>query len=283
MSYTPPDPRMAYDVDGTKVFFIDMPAAQITELSSQKISQLNDHEIGNVQSLGTGDYLVFAFPELRDLSGIFWTSSISSTGSTQGYIERVEASTDTTTLLDGTWTVVHTNTKGNDDTSVNDVFQTRIRELEAQGVRALRIRGVSASYVPALREVHLYGKRSAGQEVDHLELWHPTEDAPTPTGYFDWGDTPRGSTGIKQFRVKNSGARTATGVTVSKSALGTHTTILGQHKFGYGTASPSDTVLLGDMPPGTVSAPITLSYALPEDAPLGQQMIRVHAVPAGWA
>lgn len=288
MVYIPPHPRMAYDVDGTQAFYVDPTTGVVTQQSQARLETMNDDTDDNVVRVSRYDNVTLAFPELRDLSGVFWTDSYgSSTTSGRSLLKIVEISSNTTTLLDGDWETVVEIDKGAGFATVSENSLNHITEINIESVKAIRFvstggNSSSTSNAPYLRQIQLYGRISPGQTLDRLELWHPTDDVEVPTGYFDWGDTARNTTDYKQFRVKNVGSRTAEDILISKSALGSGTSVVDKHKFNTDDGARADSLDIGNLAAGEVSELITLSYVLPEDAVLGVHTIRVHAKPTGW-
>lgn len=280
MTYpTPPSYRMAYDVDGTKVFSVNIDN-NIAQLTDSQVRDLNDNTTTMYHPPRDGR-LVFVFPELRDVYGLFWAVNNISL-----HVSTVETSSDTTTLIDGTWNELLSGlTTADTERTIIPNYLTEIKEVEARDVRAIsfQLSGGSSNSRP-FYEIHLYGQLSPNQQLDKLDLWHPTEDEKTPPGYFDWGDTPRGSQDMRAFRVKNnSDSRTAIDITTSLSILADTTpSILAQHSLETSAISTPNDLALGDLGPGEISEPITIKRSLTEDAQLGPVVLRVHATPTSW-
>lgn len=276
---TPPGHRMAYDIDGTKVFRLETDNT-LTELTAENVARLNDDASTNYSmNSPSGTKLLFAFPELRDVTGLFWATSRD-----QMRVTSVEYSTNTTNLYDGDWLVLHEGLPES-VTEVTPHHLTNIEEVAGSRVRALRFSHTGGTSVSrSYRDIHIYGYISEDQILDRLELWHPTEDQPIPVGYFDWGDTPRGTQGSKQFRVKNSSTdRTATNIEISLSALSDDApSIVDQHSFERDGAILPNNLELGDLGPGHISDVLTIRYSLSLNAVLGPKSLRVHAIPSGW-
>jgi hypothetical protein len=119
--------------------------------------------------------------------------------------------------------------------------------------------------------------------MDRLEIWHPTLDQRVDGAFFDWGDTPRGSTQDRVFRVKNrSDIYTANTITVALEALtDTSPSYAGSFLFSTG-GSFTNVVSIGTLYPGAVSGTITVRRATPANAVLSTWMARVSATATSW-
>jgi len=107
------------------------------------------------------------------------------------------------------------------------------------------------------------GVRAAVSES--LAFWLPSVNAPVPNGYFEWGSVPRGSSGDKQFRVKNTSlASKAIGVTVSLTGSGSGSSNPANlHLLSKDSVRFTASVELGIIVPGGMSDIITLRRVLP--------------------
>ena len=260
-----PSWRMAYDRDGTQVF--DLLGGSLIQLSSTQIAALDNetltsayHWPGNSQNATRT--LVFIFPEKRDLDG-FYASLGSSTGGSGTIV--AEVSTDTTNGLDGTWTSI--GSVPNRSTVVQ--MRSGITANTSLGIIAVRFKVSFDSFTVDAYAfvVHLYGEPSPGENLQRLELWHPTLDERVPAAYFDWGDVPRSSTADKQFRVKNMhGSLTAHSIRVAQEAL-TDTTpsVPGQFTISQGGSFAAQQNI-GDLAPGAISGLLTLRRITPSNA-----------------
>ncbi len=109
--------------------------------------------------------------------------------------------------------------------------------------------------------------------VDSLTLWLPAVNAPAPTGYLNWGSVAAGSSGDKQFRVKNlSLVSKAVGVTISLSGSGSGAANPANlHLLSADETRFTASVNVGTLPPNSVSKIITLRRVIPYGASLGAE------------
>lgn len=121
--------------------------------------------------------------------------------------------------------------------------------------------------------------------TDTLSLWHPSQDAVLPAGYLHWGAVPRRSGADLSLRVcNNSAVYTATAVELSIADTGTvaSPSQAATHLFSTDGIRFTATAAVGDLAPGSVSAPITLRRVTPADADLGDFTFDIVATPTSW-
>lgn len=278
-----PSWRMAIDRDGTQGYTINS-SSVITQLSAAQLQALNDEsdsyvEVGN--SAEANVKLMLIFPELRDIDGYF----IDMDSSNFPISAVIEVSADTTNGVDGTWTQIGSGTATLGGDSVVPAFRSvvSVTQLAQRAIRVLRTSSESGTL--RVSAFHLYGEPVPGENPDRLALWHPTLDERVTPAYFDWGNTPRSSSGDRLFRVKNlSSTLTATSVRVAMDTLTDGTpSVPGQHSLSYGGGSFLAQVNVGNLAPGTISGPVTLRRITPSNAQLGLFAFRVFAEATSWS
>lgn len=261
-----PGPRMAYDRDGTEVLTANGTAMTIAQLQS-----LNDENIdASTVSITTGQYLVFVFPQPRDIVGIFGRTTVSS-------ITKIEMSTNTTNGQDGTWTEVVA-----DFSDGTPAYRNDIRAFTIVGARAVRFFPLTTgTWQPT--SIHLYGTIPTAS--DRLSFWHPTLDAEIGGAYFDWGDVPRGASQTRDFRLRNrSTTKTAGSITVIDEAL-TDAGVPLPPQFTYsadGGTTFTETLTVPNLIAGATSAVYRLRLLKSTTASLGIWVVRHVAVAATW-
>lgn len=275
-----PSWRMPYDRDGTQVYRIDG-SNNIYQLTSQQITQLNDETPHELFATGSPDRLVFFFPELRDIDAFFARSFRTSPGSVYG-TWLVQVSANTTNGLDGTWTTLL-----GSYAAPNSVPKPAYRSPAsgtALGVRALRIVPFSDGAYFSPSNIHIYGEVAPADEQTTLAIWHPTLDEKIGPAAFDWGDTPRGSSADRTFRVKNlSDIYTADNIRCAMEALtDASPSVPAQHSLSYNGGTFLAQVLIGDLAPGAISEVLTLRRITPSNAALSLWTMRVFAAPDAW-
>lgn len=279
-----PSWRMAIDRDGTQLLWITSGGA-VTQGTSANLRDLNDENGGT--ALGTNTlnqgYVVFIFPELRDIDGLYFQWGIAQFAAS---FTGVQVSTNTTNGIDGTWTSLGTTGLVNGGATKPD-FRTRVASATVLAVRAVRLTLGSwqSNTYTWLYSAHIYGEPAPGQNTNRLELWHPTLDEKLPPAYLDWGDVPRSSSADRSFRVKNlSSAQTAKSVRVAMEILtdSPAPSVVGQHTLSFGGGSFVAQVNIGDLSPGAISPPVTLRRVTPSDAVLSLWNFRVFAESTDW-
>lgn len=273
-----PSWRMAYDRDGTQVYKMDG-GNNITQLTSSQVTTLNNESDDTYTVISTNDsgYLVFIFPELRDLDAYaIQTSQQPNSGA-------VSVSTNTTNGLDGTWTQISSAAYGSYVTK--PAYRNNIVSSTALGIKAVRFFGstgpTSSFYV---RGIQLYGEQIPGANPNRLEIWHPTLDQKVGPAHFDWGDVPRNSSGDKQFRVKNLSTNlTASSIRVAMEALSDTTpSVPAQHTLSTDGATFLPQVNIGNLGPGAISGILTMRRVTPSNATLSLWTFRLFAESSIW-
>lgn len=269
-----PSWRMAWDRDGTQAFACDVGFTQVnSQLTHADILSLNRETSLTFSMRNKGTFI--AFPEIRDLDGV-WTYSSHS----QLILSQVSA--DTTNGIDGTWVNYPLTTSPSSG-------KTSMRGDIATGT-ALAIRGYRISFGDSSGSIanglHLYGEPSPGENLKRTEIWHPTLDQRAGAAYFDWGNVPRSSTADLPFRVKNMhGTLTAEDIRVAMDALTDATpSVPGQHSISQdGGVSFAAQQTIGDLAPGAISSQLILRRITPSDAMLALWWHRMFAEPLSWA
>lgn len=275
----PPSYRLAWDRDGSKLFRLDTSyASVITEHSQATQASLNSDTSplidGGGASGGTFRWGVM-FPELTDLDAL--NIAMGYDGWFKNF-EAIQVSSNTTNMIDGTWTAVSGVTASNPNKVAT---RTEIRSSTLLGIRAIRW-GCSGNY-PALRRIHLYGEPS-NTAGDRMLIWDPVLDSRIAPDHFEWGDVPRESIQERTFRIKNrSTTLTAQSVRVAMEVLNDTTpSIIAQHQLSVDGTTWLAQVNIGDLAPGAVSAPITLRYTVDPGATLSLWTLRLFAEATTW-
>lgn len=280
-------PRIPYDRDGTVGVLYNVSTGGITQQSQTVLTGINDESSAGTSWGFSSSYAYwsgFIFPQNIDLIGYFIAHG---GNSYQWSFGAIQTSTNTTNLMDGTWTQIAANHAYN--SSASPTYRTGQVSLAASGIKAIRFwnspggGSVSLSWTV----MHLYGKPSATS--DRLELWHPTLDQPlssTPA-YFDYGDISRGTGAVtKDFRIKNlSTTLTASSITVGVEALTDSgaPTYVSQTQFRYNGGAYASTATLGALGPNSISLPFTAKLDTLSNATLGVWAQRYYATAGGWA
>jgi hypothetical protein len=220
--------------------------------------------------------VVFIFPELRDIDGLYFQWAIAQFAAS---FNGVQVSTNTTNGIDGTWSSLGTTGLVNGGQTKPD-FRTKIASATVLAVRAIRLSlGTWQSNTTTwLYSAHIYGEPAPGQNTNRLELWHPTMDEKLPPAYLD-------SSADRAFRVKNlSSAQTAKSVRVAMEILtdSAAPSVVAQHTLSFGGGSFVAQVNVGDLAPGAISPPVTLRRVTPSDAVLSLWNFRVFAESTDW-
>ena len=290
-----PAPRMAYDRDGTVGFSVNLLSATVSQLSAANLAVLNNESSNTVfiydSGGATADYAWgLIFPELRDIVGV--RNFHSGFGGNGG--GSLQYTLNSTNGLDGTWTSI--GATGYSDTNVGyskTVMRTGISTISMLGVKGFRIRrnvgGAFGANTWNAITLHLYGSISSGQNPDRLRVWHPTLDEPLDDStsadgaFFDWGDTIRGTTQDRTFRIKNNSTTlTANSVVLSPQVLtDTAPTVASQMTLSDGGAF-TGVLDIGNLAPDTISSVITLRRTVASNAALSLWTGRINVNPGSW-
>lgn len=279
-----PAPRIAYDKDGTDFVFVS-DSGSVSNTSLSNAQSMNDESDGSeyAANFGTGWY-AFLFPQLRDLRGYFLR------GRSIGGTTYVQVSSDTTNGFDGTWTTVgSSHSSGSIDGGTIPDYRTSIYSLNSDNVKAFRVRRPN-NQNRAISTIHIYGTISSGESTDRLRLWHPTLDEPLDNpvpadgAYFDWGDTARGTTADRAFRIKNNSVTlTANDVDITMDALtNSSPSMPSQHTFSDGGAFNSS-LTIANIAPDSISSVITLRRAVTTTSSLSIWAGRINVTPGSWS
>lgn len=261
-----PDNRFAYHLDGTKIYTLDANETLVDITSTAAL--MNDEDSDSTSTMNGKGNVIFLFPEKRDLSGYYL----------DGYYGggALQASSDTTTLLDGTWTTVVNPWVANNVGDPTPEYRQNINSITAGSVKALK-------FVGDMRQVyslHLYGSITAGENPDRLIFWDSSLDQPTTGAYFDFGDVTQGQTYTKQFRIKNnSSSKTASSITLS-SGNETYDMAL---QFSTDGVTYTPTVNIGNLGPSSLSGILYAQRAVPSTEGLQAHVCRLKASASSWA
>lgn len=279
-----PDPlghRVPYDIDGTVGVKFDYITQVPTYLSAAHLAALNDEDVGYTYD-STNKCSALLFPAAMDLKGLFLHSAQGAGTQTI----TIEVSPNSTNGVDGYW---HSAFSSFPNSGTPRPFyreaayiQTFGASPDFQDVRAVRV----WNYAYGLKNLHVYSDIVDASFPDRLRFWHPTGDYEVPYAYFDWGNTPRGSTEDITFRVKNDSA-SLTATTVSLYLEGATEpappTIVSMHSLSDDATNFSPNVVVSSLAPGAISSVITLRRTMPSNAALSTWTVRVLADVDTWS
>ena len=257
-----PGTRFAYDKDGSTFLvrnFETLGPWQNVVNPTNAQTPRNDMWATGLASFNSSNWVQYAmaFPEPRDLSGVFlhagWSEEYSNLSS-----EVWEYSTDTTDGTDGTWSTFTVTWaafgthNGKYDVGVS-AYREDIAPISLTNVRGIRFRYISNNGYDADTQIftlHIYGSYTR----TGLRLWDPSLDTPVGATHLDFGDMEQGTQEVRQVRVKNTHATLgATNVVVSiddpSGYFGTNLQISADDV----TYSPS--INLGTLAAGAISSP----------------------------
>lgn len=279
-----PAPRLAYDIDGTKVVQVNISTGAITELTTTQKQTLNN-EGTDTLSYAVNSYIAFLFPEQLTISA--YTTIIQPQSATTLEIGAFEYSNNTTNGLDGTWTSKEATFTNNNTAVTNPTYRTSIHSLTGTiNATAVRFRARSyvttTTYTTFFNLINLFGTPVSSSSLD---FWHPTNNAAVSASYFDFQDVAQGSNNVIQFRLKNSnGSLTANSVNISFSFLTEQTpTLASQYSLSLdGTTYSTSVTLASSISPGSISPIIYLKRNTSASAGLGLHAGRIHSVVGSW-
>lgn len=276
----PPDHRIPWDLDGTVGLWLDQAWIFKYELSQAMASLLNSQQ-GDRHSPNPDDRLGLIFPRLLDITGLMVHME------TAGNL-LVQWSPDTTNITDGTWNTLYDGPvpgpPGQLDPPDTTVLRTDIKNVAASGVRAIRLAIPGTQWFDQLRNLHIYGAPSAGQDQQDLQIVEQAVDERIDPVSLDLADVPRFTSRDIQFRVKNRSNMDASNIVVSAEVLaGADTDLTTQHNLSLDGATFTPTVTIPALASGALSDVIVLRQSLDNTTDYGLQSGRIIATAGAWA
>lgn len=284
-----PSWRIPYDLDGTVMFMTAENSDTSFSQDDALAAQLNDEDMAS-SNFSHSNYnyrtMMWMFPRKMNLHG-YWivVRDYGYVGMPNLY-RNILWSPNTTNGVDGTWTTVVT---GSTYSRTSDGFpplRNNIQGLSITGARALKFKSGSGhnGFATFYSAFHLYGEPTAGEDTNKLQIVKPGTDERIAPAHFDFGDVPRNSTNIKQFRIKNrSTTATANDISVSLEVPTDTTPSFGSmHKFSDG-GSYLGQINIGNLAPGGISGNIDIRQIIDSNAVLGLRWGRIRAQATSWS
>lgn len=264
-----PGHRIQYDLDGTIVLRHDGSTVQATATEAEK-AEMNDEDDVSVFSWQFSDRLVFIFPRLMNIDGIYVADQF-------GYAPVIFSSSDTTNGIDGTW-FEEGLVGGHAGVNRQDV-RNDIDAVTYLGVRAIRLNPNNNG--TQLRAVHLYGTPAPGEDPRRLEVWDPVADQRMGPAGLDWADDPQGSSETAQFRIRNMDTtQTAYTIQLSIQAL-TDVGFGTAHTLSADNITYTPTLDIGNLDAGMVSPVLYVRREYTADQAVGPRTARMIVNPTG--
>ena len=281
-----PGHRFMYDQDGTIVSV--SPTSLATPLTVIDSSLLNDEDNSDAYSFGainTSQWreVVWAFPEPRDLTGLFVAFSSSNTS---GYSANMSYSTNTTDGSDGTWTSYGSVLGGLFNTgSIHNIFRSSILPITGlSSILGIKIRitsGANGSW--GIYAAHLYGDISVTTNANRLEFWDSVINQKLNKMGLDFADVVAGTSVTKQFRLKNlSTTKTAHGVVISRDndiSAAVNDSMISGLQFSLDDITWATTATIGSIPPENYSVPIFVKRTVASNESAAARVARIKAIP----
>lgn len=290
---------MAYDRDGTEVFRLDHNNV-LTQASQNIMDYLNNevdpgssssfnNAIGflNYGQSNTFGWLIFIFPELRDISHAVHTMVPQQFN--HGINVDVEWSRDTTNGMDGNW-----NREAQLPAPLRPIqpyYRDSIETLSLSGVKAVRFwyRAVGAPSMQGIGKVHLYGHKSPGETPHRIDFTYA--DGSNLVQDFDYGDQSRGTTaqwsptygynvGSGLYLRNRSPDKVANDVVVTITALSldmNNRLSLSKDNVSFGTY-----LSWISLQPQQMAGPIYVRHKVEDNTPLGLYTSRLRIDVGEW-
>lgn len=214
--------------------------------------------------------MAILFPESRDLDGMYVVAT--STGTVNNYW--MYKSQDTTTGVDGAW--VDTEVPRETDVAL-DHYRNNIKALSFPSVKGIKgnIDSVGTNKATFWHTIHLYGVISAGETPDRI-IFLDTEDSDAEfTKVLDFGDTPRGGTSTRTFKIKNNSS-SKTINTIEVTAEDIFLNAGGWYTFSENDADYFTSFSVGNLGPGATKL-LYMKRVIPDDETIGVQAGRIKA------
>jgi hypothetical protein len=274
----PPGHRLAYHEDGSGFYRYSsdgVPSHPVV------FDAVNNESTGGIQFFGTNNssnnIMGVVLPVPVDVVGLYADPG----GVLGAYTFRVEVSTDTTDLLDGTWATAVPNysVPFSYSPSILTKYRNSIEQVDFSEVIGVRVNSSisSSGGAHSLWALHIY----VAEQMGFLKLWHPTLDQPLGHDWFQWGTMYAGEADTREFRVKNIRGMTANAVSVDASAL-TNTSSVSHHTFSIGGGAYARPLNIGNLGAGNISPVITCRYAPPETATVTSYALTISAAAGSW-
>jgi len=273
---TPPGRRIPYDTDGSVVQIKFASIATPLQATGPEMALLNSETDyrwpkSNDGALDEWNDVSILFPELRNLKGVFVSSSTYHGGDRWG---AAYTSVDTTNGLDGTWDQVVAQLP---DVHGATGYRDNIEIFNAVGVIGLKLQW--RRYIGEVGNIHIYGSPNAAATTDRLEFMDPSDDEAFDP-LLDYEDLPRGTTTITEMDVKNLSS-TLTAVDVDLTVQALTGTSDAWYTFSDDGVTYTASLELGDIVPGA-DVHVWLKQVIPLTAVLGLESARIRAEPTQW-
>lgn len=280
MAYpTLPDRRMAWDIDGTKVYLganINGPQYLEPAGSMTNANSFDTPDYNNQRYFGSASRSFwFFFPELRIVTAYWGWWYVSQWG---GYntVQSISGSADSTNGLDGTWESAYL-PAGLPSRDYAYSWRSSIKPCSfTQPIKVFRI---SASYgddgyYTAMAQQHIYGHKASWETPNDIVFVDASSGIEFPID-LDWGDLPLSAPVKKQFKVKNVSS-TMTANTIQLTCSDTDFTI-SEDDVTYGT-----TINLSSLTAGSSSSTYYVKGIPPADGLPGPRAPRIKLTVGSW-
>lgn len=193
----PPNRRVAYHLDGTRVFLSGSNFTSIEEISDDHAGYLNDSSSGRFytgwyggEGTYTSGHMTWLFPSKTDIT--HYHASCDGTGhESQHHEGAIEVSTDTTDGFDGTWTTVVSTYSNNEGGHSSHNGRESIHSIpNALGIRGIRVgwSGHSIWTDYHYLKYHLYGFKNDDTLIHRVFFCDANGNDFIRS--FDFGDRP---------------------------------------------------------------------------------------------
>jgi hypothetical protein len=287
----PPDHRVAYDIDGTRVFYRANSGAITTMTGTQK-EQMNRNSGLDVFTRGSATEagrMIWLFDQPMTIAGLWATfdrggAGIGSTVNAGGW----GYSTDTTNGIDGTWTFLGTEALALDScswavhgTQHTDTVEDAVRDQpyvfgspvdDIVGLRIYMHAGNTNEIT--FRQAAIYGHVT---NPLWLTFWHPTLDQAAEVADVDWGFHDRFTVDVLEFRLKNCHPTAGlSGISLELDDISTDSPAAGtDHRLSDDGVSYSTTISIPDLGPGDISDVLYVRRNTPSNAVFGIYEVRI--------
>lgn len=275
------DYRIAYDVDGSSVYYVTYSSNVSVLMDPGDVIKLNAEN--NASGPRIGGSFAIVFPQEMVISNILL---ITSGGSGRSNVY-AEYSLDSLNGVDGTWTAWSEGYAGVGGDRDFDPASTRDYSLWANPTSPVLCKAIRIGWKNGQangRCLFLLGHEpSLGQS---LYFWHPTLDERLSPSYFDWGNSYIGQDiPEKQFRVKNcSSTKVAEDIALGVESLRGqgNPTMAQSHTLSHDGLSYASEINIASLGPGEISPVMHIKYAPQEGAVQGPDWSRVYARAGSW-
>jgi len=293
-NYDDPLPRLHYDDIGVRCWTQDADELVTSIVENDTFLQNMNNEMGGstdvitlpwstVTNPGHSIRVLIRFPWPVDIDGMLLI------GGTEDI--SVAMSNNTTNGTDGTWTAGNDVARSSSSLSLTEWSRTTpVEQTALNDFRWLRITGeTGATSNKTFGKLLLFGtinnSATGPDSTGQLAYWDDTLDVEMDRANFEFGDSSRGTSQTRTFRIKNAfGAYTAETIQIVQSIVSDGSpSITNLFTLSDDDITYTSSLSIANLAAGAISPVLYLKQDLPSDAHLGLWWIRLTTTAGTWS